>query len=366
MKNHMRSIVWRYIASNYLYNLVFIALVLLGLIAFFDVIELLRRASKFDDVPFWRVLQMAILKLPEVGQTIFPFVILFSAIFTFWHLNRRYEVTIFRTAGYSVWQFAAPVIAVGFGVGILMTTVINPVGTVLIQKFNVLENNLIVRDAPQISYFANGLWLRQPSEEGYIILHSRKIDMNTKTLQKITVLSFDEDDTYKWRIDSPSGQLSSGVWEFKNASFIEPAKPVRKNVDIKLPTDITASKIRESFADAPSLSFWKLPSHIRTVRQTGFDAANLRIHYQNLLAQPFLFASLILIAACVTLRPPRTQAVFGLIVAGVAMGFVIFFLSNFLQALGASHQIAVPVAAWAPFLITAFFGTGIILMLEDG
>tara|TARA_B000000441_G_C21521879_1_gene220908 strand:+ start:443 stop:589 length:147 start_codon:yes stop_codon:yes gene_type:complete len=48
------------------------------------------------------------------------------------------------------------------------------------------------------------------------------------------------------------------------------------------------------------------------------------------------------------------------------MGFVIFFLSNFLQALGASHQIAVPVAAWAPFLITVFFGAGVILMLEDG
>ena len=88
MKNHMRSIVWRYIASSYLYNLIFIALVLLGLIMFFDIIELLRRASKFDNVPFWRVMQMAILKLPEVGQTIFPFVILFSAIFTFWHFNR--------------------------------------------------------------------------------------------------------------------------------------------------------------------------------------------------------------------------------------------------------------------------------------
>ena len=39
MKNHMRSIVWRYIASSYLYNLIFIALVLLGLIMFFDIIE---------------------------------------------------------------------------------------------------------------------------------------------------------------------------------------------------------------------------------------------------------------------------------------------------------------------------------------
>ncbi|MGE4313602.1 MAG: LptF/LptG family permease [Pseudobdellovibrionaceae bacterium] len=359
-------LLWRYVALRYLFNLIFVALILLGLILFFDMIELLRRAAKFENVSFWMVLQMGVLKLPDVGQVLAPFIILFSALFTFWQLNRKQEVTIFRVAGFSIWQFAGPVLAVAFAIGIFFTTVINPVGAVLIQKYMLMESLYLSRDEPQITLLENGLWLRQSTPGGYIVMHAREIDMSDWNVGEVMALAFSQDDVFKWRLDAPEGALKKGNWTFPLATITPSQGVVQTNKTASLPTKLTARKIEDSFADPRTMPFWRLPSHIRTLEATGFDPASLRIHYQGLLADPFLFAALVLVAACVTLRPPRAQNTFSLITLGVAVGFVVFFLSNFLQALGASHQISIGVAAWAPILITSLFGIGVILSLEDG
>ncbi|HRQ62207.1 MAG TPA: LptF/LptG family permease, partial [Alphaproteobacteria bacterium] len=65
----------RYIARNYLWNLLGLFAALLFIIYLFDMVELIRRASKRDDIPFALVIQMGLLKLPEVAQIISPFAI---------------------------------------------------------------------------------------------------------------------------------------------------------------------------------------------------------------------------------------------------------------------------------------------------
>ena len=75
---------------------------------------------------------------------------------------------------------------------------------------------------------------------------------------------------------------------------------------------------------------------------------------------------MILLAATVALRPQRQGHTFVFIVAGVMVGFVVFFMSNFLQALGASHQIPVFLSAWSPAMLCGLLGVAALLTLEDG
>ena len=97
-----------YLARSYVLNFLFLTAILLGVVYLFDTVELLRRAAKFDDIPLLIVLQMGLFKLPEVGQLVLPFAVLFSAIFTLWQLTRRYELVAVRAAGLSVWQILGP------------------------------------------------------------------------------------------------------------------------------------------------------------------------------------------------------------------------------------------------------------------
>lgn len=357
-----------YLAKTYFYNFLVLFGALLAVIYLFDTVELIRRASKIEDVPLILVLQMGLLKLPEVGQIIFPFGILFAAMFTFWQLTRRHELVVVRAAGFSVWQFLTPIITVAMLIGLLQITVINPMGALLVGKFEQLENKYLSRQDSQIAIFQEGLWLRQGSDldqDGYVILHAERIDPPW-TLKNLTVFYFNENDNFIKRVNANSANLEPGQWVFKDTTLYQSSQNQYTKDLYTLPTRLTIEDVEESFSSPQSMSFWRLPGHIRTLEETGFDAGRLKVYYQNLLAQPLLFAAMILLAATVSMRPPRESGGLILVGLGVFIGFFVFFMSSFLQALGASHQIPVILAAWAPSVICLLLGLSVTMSLEDG
>lgn len=362
------SILNRYLARSYLVNLLFMLFLLLGIIYLFDTVELLRRASKRDDIPLSLVLQMGLFKLPEVGQMVFPFAVLFSGIFTFWQLTRRLELVIVRASGFSVWQFLMPVLFVAVSFGILQIAAINPAGTILLSKFEQMENNYLVNKTSHVSLFEEGLWLRQedPAGQGYVIIHADNVKMPGWELHGVITLFFDEQDNFLQRIDAPAALLHNDSWVFKNAVVTAHNGMAEIHHQYGLPTNLTEEEIEESFASPDTISVWRLPYFIKMMESTGFDATRLRIHFQALLSQPLLFASMILLAAAVAMRPPRFRGTMVVIVAGIMIGFFTFFTASFLQALGASHQIPPILSAWTPALVTFLLGIAVMLNLEDG
>ena len=203
-------------------------------------------------------------------------------------------------------------------------------------------------------------------DEGYVILHAQKIDQPSWTLRNITAFYFDNNDEFLQRLDAQEADLEEVQWVFKDVTLHDSEGNLQALKTYSLPTYLTMQDVRDSFASPNTMSFWQLPGYIRTLEETGFDASSLRVHYQSLLAQPLLFAAMILLAAAVATRPPRNRGGLLLVATGVFTGFIVFFLSSFLQALGASQQIPVELAAWAPSLICLLLGVSVIINLEDG
>lgn len=363
-----------YLTRHYAANLGFMLLLLLGLVYLFDTVELLRRASG-KEIPISTILQMGLLKLPEVGQQLLMFAVLFSAIFTFWQLGRRQELVILRSSGFSVWQFLLPFVFVATSFAILNVTIINPFGAAMLSKFETIENTLLANRASYVTLTKEGIWLRQDVEVEQqtsqnlenVILHAEKINLEQKQLSDVMVLFFDQDDKFTRRIDAPLAKLADNAWQFSDARLIREGRTRPETISmIALPTDLTGDDLEESFADPKTISFWRMPSFINTMQSAGFNATPIKVYFQIMLAQPFLFAAMILVAASVSLRPPRAKGTMLMIGIGVSMGFVIFFAGSVLQALGASEQIPVFLAAWTPATVTLLLCSALMLNMEDG
>jgi lipopolysaccharide export system permease protein len=357
----------RYISRTYVVNLLAVIGILWGIIYLFDTVELLRRASN-KNVPLATIMKMGFLQLPSTGLAIFSFTILFSAMYTFWRLNRRHELVVMRGAGFSVWQFLSPVICIAMLTGFFIISVANPFSAVLLSRFKTMEIKYLTHRRSEIALFdRGGLWLRQwQDDDSYIILHAAGIKMPDWQLRGVMALHFDKNDTFLRRIDATSAALSGNEWLFRDTATNVPGAPVKLQPALKLPTDLTQREIEESFAAPDTMSVWRLPAFIRTVESTGFDATRLKIYFQSLLAQPFLYAAMILLAAAVSLQPPRFRNTLTLVVIGVIVAFGTFFATSFLQALGTSHQIPVLLAAWSPALVMTLLGVAAMLGLEDG
>ncbi|MEZ5813896.1 MAG: LPS export ABC transporter permease LptG [Alphaproteobacteria bacterium] len=367
----------KYLVRTYILNMLMLLLALLGVVYLFDTVELIRRASKHELVPIGLVLQMGLLKLPKVGQLVFPFAVLFSAMFTFWQLNRRSELIVLRSAGFSVWQFIAPVLVVALGVGAFQVALINPFGALLLEKYEQLERTYLSRQDSQIALSQEGLWLRQSTdghdfagsedaESGYVIVHARKVQPAGWVLQDVTAFYFGQNDTFRMRVDSKEARLEPGRWVFPQASLYRQGEAPFSREAVVLPTGLSVRDIEESFSSAETIPFWSLRGHIQTLEQTGFDASRLRVYYHSLLSQPLFFAAMVLLAATVSIRPPRTGRTLALFSMGIFIGFVVFFMSSYLQALGASQQIPPMLAAWSPAIVCFLLGLTAIMNFEDG
>ncbi|WP_042690852.1 LptF/LptG family permease, partial [Azospirillum sp. B506] len=153
----------RYIGRQFVVWFCLLMVILLAIVLLLDTVELLRRAGTKPHVTFGLVVEMALLKLPEIGQQIFPFVILFAGMFTFWRLTRSAELVVARAVGVSAWQFLMPVMFAAAAIGVVKVTLINPVGAVFIAKYEQLQDRYLKLQSSTLNISRSGLWCARPT-----------------------------------------------------------------------------------------------------------------------------------------------------------------------------------------------------------
>ena len=355
----------RYLSKTFITSFIGLTLILMAIIFVFEFGELLRRAANQEAATLNIALIMAALKLPYTGEILFPFAILFGAIHTCWKLNRTQELVIMRSAGLSVWQFLGPVVLAAICVGALATGIVNPIASATLSKFRQMETVYFRKNSNLVAVSQTGIWLRQPAEDGYALLHASTLDQKQWRMDNVTVYTFDDRDNFKSRIDSPETWLKDGYWDVKDA-LVNTRGGTATETGVHIPTELTARKIEDTFADPDMISFWNIPRYVKIMEETGFPSTRLRIHFQSLLAQPLLFAAMVLLAATFSLRPPRFRGTGIMVALGAATGFFVFFMESILGAFGASQKIPVFLAAWTPAVVGTLLGITALLHMEDG
>lgn len=360
------SVLTWYLLKEFLIKFLLFLLVLVGVVYLFETIELLRRASGKDHLGFAQVLIMGLYKLPEVGQQILPFIILFSGMATLWSLTQRKELVCIRAAGLSVWQFLTPMIGMTLFIGLLYISILHPIAAASLNRYEVLENDYFNKNSKTVSIIENGLWLRQQDETGSLILNSQTLDADKWILKNVSVFFFDASNIHTQRIDAETALLQKNNWLFRNVQVQNPGGTPTILPELSLTTSLTSDSITESFSNPETISFWRLPHFIKALENTGLDTTAMKMYYQSLLAQPLILVAMICLAGAVSLRTSRFTHLLSVVVSGLIIGFGIFFLSGFLRALGIGHEIPVFMAAWAPPTIIILCAIATLMKLEDG
>jgi lipopolysaccharide export system permease protein len=332
-----------------------------------DYIELIRRGGTRAQATWGTLLGMAALKLPHTAQDVMPFAILFGTMLVFWRLTRSNELVVARAAGVSVWGFLTPAILVALLVGVVAVTLFNPIASAMEASYEKLDNRVLRQAGDPLSLSNAGLWLRQSDAAGgQIVFHGDKAASPELLLHDVSVYFLDRLSGFTSRIEARSARLERGFWVIEDGQRFRPDEPPEAIGELRLPTSLTASKIEESLASPDTMSFWELPGFIALLEQSGFSAQRHRLHFNILLARPFLFCAMVLVAATFSLRMQRRGGAAMLIVSGVVAGFLLYFVSDIVFALGLSAKIPILLAAWTPAGVSMIFGTWMLLHLEDG
>ncbi len=355
-----------YITRNFLASITLVLVVLLGLVVLLDMVELLRRASGREAATVGVALQMALLRLPFWVQKIIPFAMLFGGMLALTRLTRTHELVVARAAGVSVWQFLLPGLVLALVIGGFVVTVFNPFASATTWRYEQMEAKYLRGRPSLLAVSSSGLWLREGRADGQTVVHALRVSEQDMELSDVIIFVYEGADRFVRRIDARTAKLHDGYWNLTDALVSTPDRPSEFSPEYRLETELTLDQIEESFASPETMSFWDLPGFIETLEGAGFSALRHRLHWHSILSIPLLLCAMVLIAATFSLRLTRRGGTGLLILVGLFAGFLLYFLTDIVLALGMSASIPVVLAAWAPAGVFALLGIAMLLHLEDG
>ncbi|KZD01547.1 LPS export ABC transporter permease LptG [Oceanibaculum pacificum] len=355
-----------YLGQHFLMLFASVFLGIMAIVFIADTVELLRRASSHQDVGFRTVLTMALLKQPNMAQIILPFVVLFAGLLSLTRLTRSQELVVARAAGISVWQFLAPALICALLIGGFRVTIFNPFASILTARYEFLERSNLDWNTNLLSVSDAGLWVRQANGDGSSILHAEGVDPATQVFRGIIVFLYDKNEQFTGRIDAARARLAPGAWQFEQVVVKSGDEQPRSLDSYRLSTDLTLENLQDSFAPPETMSFWELPRFIKVLEDAGFSAQRHRLYLHSLLASPLLLCAMVLIAASFSLRLTRRGGTLTVASGGLFAGFLLYFCTDLVYALGLSGRIPVELAAWTPAAVSLLLGVSLLIHLEDG
>lgn len=360
----MTNTLSRYLFSTYVSTIIKFTIGMLALAFLADFNEYTRRASGLPDFSLGTAALVSLLRVPNIMQVAIPFVILFAAMSVLAALNKKYELVVVRAAGVSAWQFLTPLLFASVLIGVLMTTIMNPLSAKLLAYSQNLE---VLMGAPAKSSGANNLpWLRQAVNDETMIIGSRTTAKNGTFLGGVTVMHIDAEGNVLERIEAKSAELGDGFWLMKDVKRIPTTGRPALLETFELISTLDAEFIQESLTSPELVPFFELMNKAKAAESFGVNPAPFYTQYHSLIALPVLLMAMTLIAATVSLRFARFGQSLGLILGGILCGFLLYVVSVLMKAFGSAGIVSPIFAAWLPVMIALFFGVFSLLHKEDG
>lgn len=346
----------------------------LGIFALIALIDLVDQTRRFADrgVSAGGIFELVVLNTPSTVNTVLPLIVLLATVAFFINLARSSELIATRAAGRSALGALAAPVTVVLILGTLATTTLNPIVAATSKKFEQLVETYRSGGTSSFSISSEGLWLRQPTDNGQMVINAWRSNLDASVLYDVTFLSYETIGSPNQRIQATSAALSNGEWTLQDAKVWPLGRGINAEGNatlhdtLTIPSSLTVERIRESFGQPSTISIWKLPEFIDQLERAGFSSLQHRVWMQSELARPLFLISMVLIAGAFTMRHTRFGGTGLAVLAAVLLGFSLYFVRSFSMILGENGQVSVYLAVWAPPVASVFLAFGPLLHSEDG
>lgn len=367
-----------YLARRFLRSFALVLGVFALILFMVDLVEQIRR---FDaaELGLRDLALLAALNLPQTLYAVLPLLMVMSGVVLFIGLARSSELVVIRASGRSALRMLVAPVIVALGLGVLAVAAGNPIVAVTSKRFVALSERYNQGAAQAVSIGRDGVWLRQggggdaiDNGETQAVIHAVRANLDATELFDVTLLVFSPENGPIRRLSAKTARLVPGAWELTEVKdwplqeTINPEQQASTHASLRLPSDLTAERIRDGFGAPSAIAIWDLPDFIAGLERAGFSARRHAVWLQMELALPLMLVAMLLIAAGFTMRHVRLGRTGTMVLLAFGAGLAVFFLRNFAQVLGENGQIPVALAAWAPPTAALMAALALLLHLEDG
>ena len=365
-------IIYKYFTKNLVQYFLIALFSLIALIFFIDLIELFRRASNkigvahLQQANFYDILGMASLKITGNIEKILPFAVLIGSIFCFnqWKKNNYYIVT--RSSGLSLWKIITPSLLCFFILGIFSITVLNPFSTIMNKKYEKLETIFFKhKKVNNFSFDNKGFWMKQTFNGKTIIINAYKVNSKLQTLNDVNIFILNQNGDFEKRVSAKTAKFDKNKLSLSNAIITDSQSLINSFSKYNLNLDLTSENINISILEPETIFIINLPNYILNMKKFGLNISKHLIHLFKLVCLPLLLISMILLSASLMLRSSERKVKVGIVSLTLVVGFSLYFVGDFVFALGSSEKLHPIVSGFGPTLIGLFSGCYLVSDIDE-
>ncbi len=344
-------------------NILFSWLILTLLISLFDLIDLNNKTRLKENISIDSLFLLTIQNLPLRADELLFYSILFGSVFYYLELRKSQEFLILRTNGVSLWRAFFTVSIVPLIFGLFSIFILNPIVSFSQKIYNINYETIFGKGNYSISISNQGLWLRDRSNLGEIIINGTFLDTESARIQKPVFFLINSDTQYTKRINADWAYLDNYVWRLENPMVN--GEKFNSSTTLNIKSVLNKSDLKYTSNTPHSLSFFEITKFIKVLDSTGLPSLGYKVYFHKIFSQPLSFIGIIALSGAIIFMNFSRLAPVKAVSYTIIGSFLYYFIQRLFIALGTSEQMPIILATWLPSVILLGLGLFLISFIEE-
>ena len=359
---NLKTLSW-YLTKLYSKCFFIILFLLIGLLIISNVFDLLQKFKNIY-VPFSFFWRLILYKIPYLLGQVSSLISFTAMLFFLRNLTKNNELTAMLASGIHIWQVLVIPCIVTLMLGIVFTTILNPIGTIGLQKYELLEAKLTKKALSEGIISKSGLLFFESLNDETQIIQTQFINVAEKKLNNITILFVDHNNSFLKRIDALYGIIENKMLHLNRVKVFTKDETKAYN-NLTMQTNLSINSLVNKFIRPEMVSIWALPKLINELLNSGLPAINYQIYYYKQLFKPIMMMATVILASCFISLKQRDNSQETILLLGLFSGFIAYSLSEILLKILTYNNLSLIAAILLPSMLIFFISNFIMLHYKE-
>jgi len=351
----MFKIYIKYIFVKFLSKFITISLIFLSLIFIlniFEEISFFKNISTTILTPYF----LTFLNTPIILFELFPFIFLLSTQIFFNEILVKNELTLLKNVGLSNLKIITTLFLFSIFIGFLIIIFYYNLASKLKFYYTDIKNNYSNDNKYLAVVNDSGLWLKDQTEEGILIVKSKNIKDNY--LNNVIINQFDFNFNHLKTIQSDKIDISNKNWIIQKPVITIANITSHNQLAINIKSNFDKNKINSLFSNFSTLNIWELFYLKTDYEKLGYSSNEVIIHLLKLISSPFFYGLMTILASIIMFNTNKINSLFFSMVLGILVSVFIYYINFMFVSLGNTGKIPNNLSIFLPiffiFIINLF------------
>jgi len=196
-----------------------------------------------------------------------------------------------------------------------------------------------------------GLWIKEKGKNNQNIFIINAQTYKKNILENIKITQVDTNYRLINTIIAEEGDISKKVWKLKNVKIYSNEIKTKFILDYKYSSTFNGKIIANLYSNLNSLNIFELLKLEKNYESIGYSATDVKLHLNKIYSLPIYLTLTAVIGALLMLKFNIIKSKFFLIVVGVIVSVLFYYINYFSILFGKNETLPVYISVWLPQVI---------------